>query len=93
MITLFLQQTPEILEQMTQYLNEQKWEQLLGIAHKIKSSLDYMGIHSIKETVKTIEKYATEQVNLDLLPDLVAQVNEVCANAITQLKIEIKKFE
>ena len=50
-----------------------------------------MGIHSIRETVKTIEKYATEQVNLDLLPGLVAQVNEVCANAINELKDELKK--
>ena len=58
----------------------------------MKSSLDYMGIHSIRETVKTIEKYADEQVSLDLLPGLVAQVNEVCANAINQLKNEIKKF-
>ncbi len=92
MITIFLQQTPEMLEQMTKYLNEQKWTQLCGVAHKMKPTIDYMGIHSIRETVETIEKYADEQQSLDLLPGLVAQVNQVCTNAINQLKTEIKKF-
>ena len=93
MLEMFLIQTPEMLEHMAKYLHEKKWQELRGLAHKMKSTIGFVGIHSIKGTVKTVEQYAAEQIHLDLLPDLVTKVIQVCSTAITELKEEIKTFQ
>lgn len=92
MISAFLIQTPQIIKDMNRYLNEKKWTELRGVAHKIKPSVDFMGLSNIKETVKNIEKYAGEQTNLDLLPELISQVEKVCQGAVEELKEELKKY-
>ena len=93
MIDVFLTQTPEMLENMAKHLHEKKWQELRGVAHKIRPTIDFVGIHSIKDTVKAIELYASEQIHLDLLPDLVTKVIQVCSTAISELKEEIKTFQ
>jgi HPt (histidine-containing phosphotransfer) domain-containing protein len=93
MLDGFLTQTPEMLDNMAKYLHEKKWQELRGVAHKMKPTIDFVGIHSIKDTVKTVEQYAAEQIHLDLLPDLVTKVIQVCSTAITELKEEIKTFQ
>jgi HPt (histidine-containing phosphotransfer) domain-containing protein len=93
MIDMFLIQTPEMLEIMAKCLHDKKWQTLRGVAHKIKPTIDFVGIHSIKETVKTIEHYASKEIHLDLLPDMVNKVIQVCSVAIIELKEEIKTLK
>lgn len=93
MIDGFLEQTPEMLIRMSKYLNEKKWPQLSGVAHKLKPGIDFMGIHSLKDAVNTVEKYAGEQINIELLPDIVTTIVQVCSVAMTELNDEIKKFK
>ncbi|OFY87764.1 MAG: hypothetical protein A3F72_02680 [Bacteroidetes bacterium RIFCSPLOWO2_12_FULL_35_15] len=90
MINGFLEQTPEMLEKMARYLNEKKWPELRGVAHKMKPSIDFMGIHSVKDTVNAVEKYAGEQINFELLPDMVASIIQACSVAIIELREKIK---
>jgi HPt (histidine-containing phosphotransfer) domain-containing protein len=92
MIEAFLIQTPEIIGELDHYLNEQKWAELRGLAHKIKPSVDFMGLIEIKETVRDIEKYPEKKTNLDELPDLVHKMKTVCQGAIDELKEELKKY-
>ncbi|HET6993307.1 MAG TPA: PAS domain S-box protein, partial [Bacteroidia bacterium] len=92
MITAFLTQSPPMLAEMSKSLNEKRWKDLRGIAHKMRPSLDFIGIHSIKEVVKNIENYSNEEINLDLLPEMVGQVKEVCSKAMEELKSELTKL-
>jgi HPt (histidine-containing phosphotransfer) domain-containing protein len=93
MIDQFLTQTPVMLENMKTYLNEKKWKELRDVAHKMKSSSDFVGIHSIKEILITVEKYAGEQINLEQLPGLVAEITNSCSVAFIELKNELKNFQ
>ncbi len=91
MIETFIVQTPVLLQRMSDCEHEKKWDELRDVTHKLKPSIDFMGIQSLWETVKDIEKYAGKKTNLELLPDLLNKVNVVCVSAIEELKQEIKK--
>jgi len=93
MIQGFFEQTPEIITAMETALKRQNWKDLSAIAHKMKPTVDFMGMQSIKEAVKTLEKNAGEQNNLNTIPELVNQITRVCLLATDELKIEIKKFQ
>lgn len=90
MIETFIFQTPPLLENMKKYLAEKKWIELSGLAHKMKPTVDFIGIHAIRETVKNIENFSREQTNLDALPGMLDQVTEACLKAIGELKVEIQ---
>jgi CheY-like chemotaxis protein len=93
MLETFMSQTPPLLESMEKYLAEKKWKELSGLAHKMKPTIDFIGIHSIRETVKNIEDYSRAETNLDALPAMLSQVKEVCLRAIEELKAELPKYK
>ncbi|MBN9299555.1 MAG: Hpt domain-containing protein [Filimonas sp.] len=58
------------------------------MAHKMKSTIDSMGMVSIKETIRTLEKNAKQQENIEMIPRLIDQVDATIQEAIMQLKKE-----
>ena len=58
------------------------------MAHKMKSSIDSMGIVSIKETIRSLEKNAKHQENVEMIPRLIDQVDATIQEAIMQLRKE-----
>jgi PAS domain S-box-containing protein len=56
MVAIFLEQTPIRLNELQEGLSQRNWKQVSDIAHKMKPSLDSMGIDSVKEIVKNLEK-------------------------------------
>jgi PAS domain S-box-containing protein len=92
MINAFLSQSPAMAADMQKAVEEKRWKDLRGIAHKMRPSLDFIGIHAIKDIVRDIEKFSLEEINSDLLPGMVAEVNEVCKVAIEELKMELTKI-
>lgn len=91
MITSFIADLPKTLSDMDKALSQKKWPELKVIAHTLKSSADFIGMHNIKETLKNIEKYAADRTNLELLPELVAKTKNHCMKAMEEVKSEIKK--
>ena len=90
MLEIMLQETPEETMQMRIYLKKEEWSKLRSVAHKFKSAVTYMGLHNLKEVVKTIQENAEKQVNLDQLPELVELVYSTCQHAIKEMKAELK---
>jgi len=52
---IFLNQTPIMLEEIQNALNRHDWETLSSRVHKLKTSINYMGISSLKPIVKRLE--------------------------------------
>ncbi|HET6992051.1 MAG TPA: response regulator, partial [Bacteroidia bacterium] len=92
MIDAFLVQTPPMLEDMTKFTREKNWKALRGVVHKMKPSLDFIGIHSIRKTVADLETYSAEQINLELIPKMTDEVKAVCKIAMQELEKEVGKF-
>ena len=86
MTGIFLEQTPEALENLDKYLENKDWKALRGTAHKMKSSLSIMGIKELEGVVANIEEYCDKETNLDRLPELVEQVKVICKESMEELK-------
>ncbi len=59
MLRLFLEQTPLRIKDMQKAFADKNWKTVSDTAHKMKPSLDNLGINALRETVRNLEK-ATE---------------------------------
>lgn len=89
MIALFIDTMPPAITEMKQHLNGQSWELLGGVAHKIKPSIDTMGIDILKEDIRAVERYGKEATNLDELPGLLDKIERVLEKVMGDLKLEL----
>jgi PAS domain S-box-containing protein len=88
MVQLFVETVPATLNDLQQALQDQQWEKLGKVAHKLKSTIDSMDISSLKDDIRTIESSGKHQQNTDALPPLVQKVRDVSFACIEELKID-----
>jgi HPt (histidine-containing phosphotransfer) domain-containing protein len=86
MINMFLDVTPELLNRISAGLQIQDWEEVKSAAHKMKPSLDMMGINSVHTTIRAIEERAKNQTNLEEIPDLYFKLEEILQSVFEQLR-------
>jgi PAS domain S-box-containing protein len=86
MIALFIETVPQNVEELNKALAEQDWDQVSKMAHKLKSTLDSMGIASVKQDVRTVEQNAKNKESLKEIPALVGNISTTVAACIEQLK-------
>lgn len=91
MISLYLAQTPELINTIKQSLEEVNWQLLAAAAHKMIPSFSIMGIHSDFENMaKKIQELAIAQEKPEEIYKFVLQLEEVCLQACTELQQELK---
>lgn len=88
MIQMFLDKVPADAERLKQSKEAKDWDNVGQIAHKIKSSIKMMGIHSLLERIVVIEKDAKSNDNLDQLPDKLDDFFEVLDRVMASLRNE-----
>jgi CheY-like chemotaxis protein len=94
MISLYLAQTPALINTIKQSLADQNWNLLASAAHKMIPSFSIMGISPDYETVaKKIQEFASAQVKNEGIHELVLQLEEVCLQACTELEEEIRRIK
>lgn len=86
MITLFTEQLPISLKDLTEAYAAQDFDKISKIAHRIKPSIDNMGIVSLKEDVREIEMFAGEYGKSERLECLMKKLDEVLNQVILSLK-------
>lgn len=59
-LTAFCQQTPKLLHQLLQAYQQKNGELLSKTAHKLKPSIDYLQIESLKTVVREVERKAND---------------------------------
>ena len=89
MILLFIETVPQNLAELNSALRSQNWEQLGKTAHKLKSTVDSMGIKSIHSDIRAVESNAKQQKNLQEIPAKVDKIVSVIDMCIEQLMQEI----
>ncbi len=85
MIDIFLATIPQSLNDLQQHAAAEDWEQLGKSAHKLKSTIDSMGINALKQDIRALEGFGRKRENLALIPALVQKVVTVmnaCQDAI-----------
>jgi CheY-like chemotaxis protein len=90
MIRLFIQTVPQNVQELVDAATNENWEQVSKMAHKLKSTIDSMGIRSIHDVIRTVEMHAKNRDQLKRIPEMVKQVESVVSSCISQLHLEIE---
>ena len=90
MVLLFIETVPQNVKELVEATAAQNWEQVSKMAHKLKSTVDSMGIKSIHGDIRKVEAQAKSRESLEQLPQLVMQVEAVISLCIRQLRKEVK---
>lgn len=64
MVSLFMELTPELLNRLKQGLENMDYKEIKLTSHKMISSIDMMGIDSLKQTVRSLETMATQKADI-----------------------------
>jgi CheY-like chemotaxis protein len=86
MLQLFLDTIPPSLQEMQAETARQNWEQVSKQAHKMKSTIDSMGIVSLKETIRKIELNGKKGIETGLIPGQVNQVEAIMQQCMEQVR-------
>jgi PAS domain S-box-containing protein len=86
MITIFITLAKESTELMQSALVDNDIETIQKTAHKIKPSIDQMGIVSLKEIVRKLEKYDLKTDNTQDLESLINQLTTTLTTVVDALR-------
>ncbi|MDO3424402.1 response regulator [Chryseobacterium sp. APV1] len=91
MLSIFITQTQETIPMVEKAFEEKNYAEIARLIHRIKPSIEGVGIYSIKETVKDLEvKSKEQQTDFPELYTMFLEVKETLFTAINQLEREIK---
>ncbi|MNE32213.1 hypothetical protein D3C80_1258120 [compost metagenome] len=91
MISLYLSQTPPLINTIKQSLEDKNWQLLGAAAHKMIPSFSIMGISANFENLaKKIQEFAIVQDQTAAIDDLVTQLEEICLQACSELEEELR---
>lgn len=86
MLSLFIEQVPNSVKELFHAYADEDFEKLSDIAHRIKPALDNMGIVSLKEEIREIEKFSVAYGKSERLEYLLKKVAEVINQVVYSLK-------
>ncbi|MEP7257652.1 MAG: response regulator [Flavitalea sp.] len=86
MLNLFLDTVPASLVEIKSASDKKQWPELSKLAHKLKSTVDSMGIAELKQDIRIIESVGKSGGNADELPTLVDKVILAMKEIMTDIK-------
>jgi CheY-like chemotaxis protein len=94
MISLYLKQTPPLIDAMNQGLQDKDWSVLYGAVHKMIPSFSIMGINpNFENMAKKVQEFASTQQQTEGINDMVLQIGDICTQACKELEEEYTKFK
>jgi PAS domain S-box-containing protein len=93
MISLYLAQTPPLVNDMQKGLKNNNWELLYSAIHKLIPSFIIVGINADFEIMaKKLQEYASAQVESEEITELVDKIGGVCTQACIELEVEYARI-
>lgn len=88
MLLMFVNLTPEVINEMKDSAIQKDWNQVGNLAHKIKSSLRLLGMDSLVAIAIEIEREGHQQINVDNLAQKINNFSIKVLEIIELIKIE-----
>lgn len=57
MLEIFIETIPESVNRMNEHFKQSEMDAVATLAHKIKPTIDGVGISSLYQTIRNVEKY------------------------------------
>ncbi|MEO5945455.1 MAG: chemotaxis protein CheB [Chitinophagaceae bacterium] len=94
MISLYLEQTPSLIQTMKKSFEHKDWISLYASVHKMIPSFSIMGISlDIENMAKKVQEYASNQQDAVGIPEMVLKLESVCLQACHELETELKAIK
>jgi HPt (histidine-containing phosphotransfer) domain-containing protein len=94
MISIFLQQTPPVLEAMRQSVLDKDWLLLAASAHKIIPSFAIMGMSpNLEKMARQIQEHANTNKFTNETAQTVIELVTICYQACTELEKEFNHIK
>ncbi len=89
MISLYLNQTPMLVNAMNKSLEKEDWKSLHAAVHQLIPSFAIMGIsHVFEDIARKIQEFAGIQQQSEIIPELVLQLANICRQSCIELQEE-----
>ncbi|MEA3494699.1 MAG: Hpt domain-containing protein [Bacteroidota bacterium] len=88
-VKIFIKLANETLEDINSNFDKKNYVKVGELAHKLKASIDIIGISSLKNNIREIENNGKEETNIDKIPNLIEKLNDVINKTIVQLEKDI----
>jgi len=86
MVQLFIDQTPKYVEELKSAYKKGDYSIVKAVAHKIKPSIDTMGIDILKDEIRAIEKNAELLKSSEQMEKLISKLDSVINEVVDSLK-------
>jgi len=94
MISLYLEQTPPLINAMKQSLQDKDWDSLYSVAHKMIPSFSIMGMSvDFENMARKIQEFASTQQLSDEVHNMVMQLENICTQACDELTEEFNRIK
>ncbi len=94
MISLYLEQTPPLISEMKQGLENKDWNSLYKAVHKMIPSFSIVGINSDFEAMaKKIQEFAATKGQEEGIREMILQLENVCSEACRELEEEFNNIK
>jgi HPt (histidine-containing phosphotransfer) domain-containing protein len=90
-VGMFLQIAPSQLEKIKGCISTADWDGVRANAHSLKPQISYMGIKGGDVIIKQIENDAASRTNVENIPAMFSQIEELCKKAIVELDVFMKQ--
>ncbi len=92
LLEMLIEELPDEIAKMKSLVNASNWEELSSVAHKMKSTLSYVGNETMTESNKTIEISAKNSPSPDEITGLMDKLETNLDRVMTELKIELTRL-
>jgi len=91
-IDIFLSQMPEDIGALDEGVKQKNYVAIKNYAHKMKSTASLIGMKEVESILIEMEKLGAEKTGIDQLEILNGRLNELCKQAIEEMKEERLKY-
>ena len=92
MMSLFIDPMPTALTEMNEHIHNSNWVAMGAVAHKIKPSIDTMGIDLLKEDIRSLERNGKDGINIEEIPALMEKVEAVIERINSDIRTEMAQM-
>lgn len=93
MIQVFVDMTPEVLQNLQNATNDKNWAEVRAITHKFSPQLNFVGVKSIIPTVENVEQWSKNNENTEIIPEKVTVIIETTQKAILELTKVLESYK
>lgn len=87
MLEMLLDEVPAEMEKMEALIQDENWEELKGVSHKMKSTLSFIGNDRLTHANQQVEDIAKSEKGTERLPELIATLLDLYPKAVEELKM------